>query len=136
MASHIVDTSGHSDGQLRCDDCCVRVSLGEECAASCIELALKTITPSMSSWKKFSVRSLSSILSGPLFRIESGLGPVAAGAFVQLYKSHQPFAVESEWVHILGESFATNGREDSVLTITGTTIAPHVMGATSRAHSP
>jgi hypothetical protein len=63
----------------------------------------------------------------PLFRIESGIGPIAAGALLQLHKSHQRFAVEADWVHVIGESFRATGREDGLITISGTTAAPHVI---------
>jgi len=66
----------------------------------------------------------------PLFRIESGIAPIAVGALLQLYKDHQRFAVETGWVHVIGESFRANGREDSIITISGTTAAPHVMATT------
>ena len=62
----------------------------------------------------------------PLFRIESGISPVAFGALLQLYKGRQPFAVEASWVHVVGESFRENGGEDVVIAIAGSTAAPRV----------
>jgi hypothetical protein len=63
----------------------------------------------------------------PLFRIESGIRPIAVGALLRLYKGHQRFAVEADWVHVIGESFRTTGREDCIITISGTTAAPRVI---------
>ena len=70
----------------------------------------------------------------PLFRIESGIRPIAVGALLQLHKGHQRFAVEADWVHLIGESFRATGREDGLITISGTTAAPRVI-ATAVTHS-
>jgi hypothetical protein len=62
----------------------------------------------------------------PLIRLESGIAPTAFGALLQLYKMRQPFAVEDSRVHMLGESFRRNGREDVVVAIGGSLAAPRV----------
>ncbi|MEO8256122.1 MAG: hypothetical protein ABI868_02140 [Acidobacteriota bacterium] len=68
----------------------------------------------------------------PLFRMESGIRPIAVGSLLRLHRGHLRFAVDAEWVHMIGESFRPNGGEDSVITISGTAAAPRVIATRRR----
>ncbi len=59
----------------------------------------------------------------PLFRIEQAVWPIAAGALLQMAKTRQRFAVDDRSM-MFGSAFEANGREDAVLTITGSTLMP------------
>ena len=62
----------------------------------------------------------------PLVRIGDPVWPVAAGALLELARVRRRFAVDDAWITMYGEAFAATGREDGVVTIEGSVVAPRV----------
>ena len=58
-------------------------------------------------------------IARPLIRIDQDAWPLAAGVIVRLQKEGVPVAVEDDWLPMFTPAFASTGREEVALAITG-----------------